>query len=417
MANTDAQALQQSRAGNKLQLGARVTEGLGAGARPEVGAAAAEELIEEIVERLSGCHMCFITAGMGGGTGTGAAPIIAKAAREMGILTVGVVTKPFQFEGARRMKQAESGVEELQAHVDTLIIIPNQNLFRLANEKTTFTEAFALADDVLYQGVKGVTDLMVRPGHHQPRLRRRPLGDERDGQGDDGHRRGRRRGPRGAGGREGDRQPAARRDQPQGRQGRADQHHRRPRPHAVRARRGGQPHPRRGRSGGQHHGRLDARPGDGRHDAGVGRRHRHRRRGAVGSDAAAEARRVRAGRRPGAGRAPPPTPRRRCPSPGRAGAGADAGAELRRPPNVAEAEREQLFAEPACCRGAAAGHAQRTAPFGQPKFEADGRRRPANPRPTRCAGCRRRCRTCRRRSRWCGRSLPRRRARPSGTAG
>jgi cell division protein FtsZ len=164
VANTDAQALQQSRATNKLQLGARVTEGLGAGARPEVGAAAAEESIEDIVERLSGCHMCFITAGMGGGTGTGAAPIIAKAAREMGILTVGVVTKPFQFEGARRMRQAEHGVEELQTHVDTLIIIPNQNLFRLANEKTTFTEAFSLADDVLYQGVKGVTDLMVRPG-------------------------------------------------------------------------------------------------------------------------------------------------------------------------------------------------------------------------------------------------------------
>ena len=164
VANTDAQALQQNSAANKLQLGARVTEGLGAGARPEVGAAAAEESIEEIVERLSGCHMCFITAGMGGGTGTGAAPIIAKAAREMGILTVGVVTKPFQFEGSRRMKQAESGVDELQKHVDTLIIIPNQNLFRLANEKTTFTEAFALADDVLYQGVKGVTDLMVRPG-------------------------------------------------------------------------------------------------------------------------------------------------------------------------------------------------------------------------------------------------------------
>ncbi|MBP7242725.1 cell division protein FtsZ [Amaricoccus sp.] len=164
VANTDAQALQQSRASNKLQLGARVTEGLGAGARPEVGAAAAEESIEDIVERLASCHMCFITAGMGGGTGTGAAPIIAKAAREMGVLTVGVVTKPFQFEGARRMRQAESGVEELQRHVDTLIIIPNQNLFRLANEKTTFTDAFSLADDVLYQGVKGVTDLMVRPG-------------------------------------------------------------------------------------------------------------------------------------------------------------------------------------------------------------------------------------------------------------
>ena len=164
VANTDAQALQNSRSNNKLQLGARVTEGLGAGARPEVGAAAAEESIEDIVEKLSGCHMCFITAGMGGGTGTGAAPIIAKAAREMGVLTVGVVTKPFQFEGSRRMRQAEAGVEELQQHVDTLIIIPNQNLFRLANEKTTFTDAFALADDVLYQGVKGVTDLMVRPG-------------------------------------------------------------------------------------------------------------------------------------------------------------------------------------------------------------------------------------------------------------
>jgi cell division protein FtsZ len=164
VANTDAQALQQSRASNKLQLGARVTEGLGAGARPEVGAAAAEESIEDIVEKLSGCHMCFITAGMGGGTGTGAAPIIAKAARELGVLTVGVVTKPFQFEGSRRMSQAERGVDELQDHVDTLIIIPNQNLFRLANEKTTFTDAFALADDVLYQGVKGVTDLMVRPG-------------------------------------------------------------------------------------------------------------------------------------------------------------------------------------------------------------------------------------------------------------
>ncbi len=164
VANTDAQALAQSQATAKLQLGTQVTEGLGAGARPEIGAAAAEESIEAIVDQLVGAHMCFITAGMGGGTGTGAAPIIAKAAREMGVLTVGVVTKPFQFEGAKRMRQAESGVEELQRVVDTLIIIPNQNLFRLANEKTTFTEAFSLADDVLYQGVKGVTDLMVRPG-------------------------------------------------------------------------------------------------------------------------------------------------------------------------------------------------------------------------------------------------------------
>jgi cell division protein FtsZ len=164
VANTDAQALQQSNAPSRVQLGIKVTEGLGAGARATVGAAAAEESIEQIVDHLAGAHMCFITAGMGGGTGTGAAPIIAQAARELGVLTVGVVTKPFQFEGAKRMKQAEEGVEALQKVVDTLIIIPNQNLFRLANEKTTFTEAFSMADDVLYQGVKGVTDLMVRPG-------------------------------------------------------------------------------------------------------------------------------------------------------------------------------------------------------------------------------------------------------------
>ncbi|WP_208352632.1 cell division protein FtsZ [Pseudaestuariivita rosea] len=164
IANTDAQALQQSTAPARIQLGVKVTEGLGAGARPSVGAAAAEESIEQIVDHLAGAHMCFITAGMGGGTGTGAAPIIAQAARELGVLTVGVVTKPFQFEGAKRMRQAEEGVEALQKMVDTLIIIPNQNLFRLANEKTTFTEAFSMADDVLYQGVKGVTDLMVRPG-------------------------------------------------------------------------------------------------------------------------------------------------------------------------------------------------------------------------------------------------------------
>ena len=164
VANTDAQALQQSQASDKIQLGVKVTEGLGAGAIASIGASAAEESIEQIVDELSGTHMCFITAGMGGGTGTGAAPIIAQAARELGVLTVGVVTKPFQFEGNKRMRQAEEGVEALQKMVDTLIIIPNQNLFRIANEKTTFTEAFSLADDVLYQGVKGVTDLMVRPG-------------------------------------------------------------------------------------------------------------------------------------------------------------------------------------------------------------------------------------------------------------
>ncbi len=164
VANTDAQALSQSLAESRVQLGVKVTEGLGAGAKASIGAAAAEESIEQIVDHLAGAHMCFITAGMGGGTGTGAAPIIAQAARELGVLTVGVVTKPFQFEGAKRMRQAEAGVEALQKMVDTLIIIPNQNLFRLANDKTTFTEAFSMADDVLYQGVKGVTDLMVRPG-------------------------------------------------------------------------------------------------------------------------------------------------------------------------------------------------------------------------------------------------------------
>jgi len=164
VANTDAQALAQSKSGRRIQMGIKVTEGLGAGARPEVGAKAAEETIEEIIDHLAGAHMCFITAGMGGGTGTGAAPIIAQAARELGVLTVGVVTKPFQFEGAKRMRQANEGIDALQKVVDTLIIIPNQNLFRLANEKTTFTQAFAMADDVLYQGVKGVTDLMVRPG-------------------------------------------------------------------------------------------------------------------------------------------------------------------------------------------------------------------------------------------------------------
>ncbi len=164
VANTDAQALDQSSAHRKIQMGVKITEGLGAGSNPERGALAAEESLEEIVDALKDSHMCFITAGMGGGTGTGAAPVIAQAARELGVLTVGVVTKPFQFEGLKRMEQAQNGIEGLQDVVDTLIVIPNQNLFRLANEKTTATQAFELADDVLYQGVKGVTDLMVRPG-------------------------------------------------------------------------------------------------------------------------------------------------------------------------------------------------------------------------------------------------------------
>lgn len=164
VANTDAQALAQSKAERRIQIGAALTEGLGAGSKPEIGAAAAEEAIAEIQDHLSGVHMAFITGGMGGGTGTGAAPVIARAAREAGILTVGVVTKPFQFEGQGRMLTAERGIEELTKHVDTLIVIPNQNLFRVANEKTTFADAFTMADEVLHSGVAGITDLMVKEG-------------------------------------------------------------------------------------------------------------------------------------------------------------------------------------------------------------------------------------------------------------
>src|SRR5262245_16649274 len=164
VANTDAQALNASEADQRIQRGLKITQGLGAGSRPEIGRAAAEETIDEIMQALDGAHMCFIAAGMGGGTGTGAAPVIAKAARDRGILTVGVVTKPFAFEGARRARAADSGISELQQHVDTLIVIPNQNLFRLANSETTFKEAFEMADEVLQQGVRGITDLMVMPG-------------------------------------------------------------------------------------------------------------------------------------------------------------------------------------------------------------------------------------------------------------
>ena len=164
VANTDAQALTSSKAERIIQMGLQVTEGLGAGSQPEVGRAAAEEAIEEIRDHLAGAHMCFVTAGMGGGTGTGAAPVIARTARDMGILTVGVVTKPFQFEGARRARVAEAGIDELQKSVDTLICIPNQNLFRVANERTTFADAFSMADQVLYSGVACITDLMVKEG-------------------------------------------------------------------------------------------------------------------------------------------------------------------------------------------------------------------------------------------------------------
>ncbi|HMP62879.1 MAG TPA: cell division protein FtsZ, partial [Phenylobacterium sp.] len=164
VANTDAQQLAFSKTDRRIQLGHTVTQGLGAGAHPEVGMSAAEESIPEIGEHLDGAHMVFITAGMGGGTGTGAAPIIAKCARERGILTVGVVTKPFHFEGRHRMRLADSGIAELQRYVDTLIVIPNQNLFRVANERTTFAEAFGMADQVLHSGVRSITDLMVLPG-------------------------------------------------------------------------------------------------------------------------------------------------------------------------------------------------------------------------------------------------------------
>lgn len=162
--NTDAQALREAEAPCKIQLGPTITQGLGAGSKPEVGRAAAEEIISDLSDHLEDVNMVFITAGMGGGTGTGAAPVVAQAAREKGILTVGVVTKPFHFEGVHRMRSAEKGIEEMQKHVDTLLVIPNQNLFRVANERTTFSDAFKMADDVLHAGVRGVTDLMMMPG-------------------------------------------------------------------------------------------------------------------------------------------------------------------------------------------------------------------------------------------------------------
>jgi len=164
VANTDAQALTFSKTDRRIQLGSGLTQGLGAGSKPEIGRAAAEESIEEITAQIKGSHMVFIAAGMGGGTGSGAAPVIARTARDLGVLTVGVVTKPFQFEGQRRQRIADKGIEDLEQYVDTLIVIPNQNLFRVANEKTTFADAFNMADDVLYSGVRGITDLMVMPG-------------------------------------------------------------------------------------------------------------------------------------------------------------------------------------------------------------------------------------------------------------
>ena len=276
VANTDAQALAQSKAERKIQLGALTTEGLGAGASPDVGRAGAEESLDEIMEQLAGSHMVFITAGMGGGTGTGAAPVIARAVREMGILVVGVVTKPFAFEGDKRMRIAERGILELQQYVHTLIVIPNQNLFRVANDRTTFAQAFAMADEVLHAGVRGVTDLIVMPGlinldFADIKSVISEMGKAMMGTGEaEGE------GSRAEGRRHGDLQPAARRCLDEGRARRAHQHHRRAGPDAVRGRTGGQPHPRRSRSRRQHHLRQHHPGRHGRPHPRLGRRHRHR---------------------------------------------------------------------------------------------------------------------------------------------
>ena len=276
VANTDAQALTMSKAERIIQMGVQVTEGLGAGSQPDVGRAAAEEVIDEIRDHLSGAHMVFVTAGMGGGTGTGAAPVIAKAARELGILTVGVVTKPFHFEGQRRMRVAEAGIAELQKCVDTLLIIPNQNLFRVANEKTTFADAFAMADQVLYSGVACITDLMVKEGlinldFADVRAVMREMGKAMMGTGEaEGEKRALTAAEAAIS------NPLIDDASMKGAKGPAHLHHRRPRPHALRGRRGGDPHPRGSRSGRQHHRRRHLRRESRRHHPRLGRRHRHR---------------------------------------------------------------------------------------------------------------------------------------------
>ena len=276
VANTDAQALSSSRAERIIQMGLQVTEGLGAGSKPEVGRAAAEEAIEEIRDHLAGAHMVFVTAGMGGGTGTGAAPVIARVAREMGILTVGVVTKPFHFEGGRRMRLAEGGIAELHKSVDTLIIIPNQNLFRVANEKTTFADAFAMADQVLYSGVACITDLMVKEG-----LINLDFADVRSIMSEMG------KAMMGTGEATGERRavqaaeaaianPLLDEVSMKGARGLLDLHHRRQRPHALRGRRSREPHPPGSGRGSQHHSGRDLRFGARRRRSRVGRRDRHR---------------------------------------------------------------------------------------------------------------------------------------------
>ena len=276
VANTDAQALAQSAADRRIQMGAALTEGLGAGSQPQIGAAAAEEALPEIIDHLSGAHMVFITAGMGGGTGTGAAPVIARAAKEQGILTVGVVTKPFHFEGQRRMETADRGIDGLAQHVDTLIVIPNQNLFRIANEKTTFADAFAMADQVLYSGVAGITDLMIKEG-----LINLDFADVRAVMSEMG------KAMMGTGEASGDKRaldaaeaaianPLLDDVSMRGARGLSDLDHRRPGSDAVRGGRSRDADPRRGRSGSQHHSWCDIRRIAGRHHAGVGRGHRHR---------------------------------------------------------------------------------------------------------------------------------------------
>ena len=276
VANTDAQALTMSKAQRIIQMGTQVTQGLGAGSQPDVGAAAAQEVLDEIRDHLSGANMVFVTAGMGGGTGTGAAPVIAKTARDMGILTVGVVTKPFHFEGQRRMRTAESGIAELHKVVDTLLIIPNQNLFRVANEKTTFADAFAMADQVLYSGVACITDLMVKEGlinldFADVRAVMREMGKAMMGTGEAS-----RRQARPDRGRSCDRQSADRQFLDEGRARPADLDHRRQGPDAVRSRRSRHPHPRGSRSGRQHHRRRHLRREPRRHHPRLRRCHRHR---------------------------------------------------------------------------------------------------------------------------------------------
>ena len=296
--NTDAQALANCLADRRVQLGATVTRGLGAGARPEVGRAAAEESLDEILGQLSGSHMVFVTAGLGGGTGTGAAPVIARAARERGVLTVGVVTKPFRFEGAHRMRLAEAGLAELRDGVDALIVVPNQNLFRLASEETTFADAFRLADQVLHTGVRGVADLMVVPGlvnldFADVRIVMAEMGEAMMGTGE------------GEGERRAVDAAEAAISNPllddvslRGAR-RPHQHHRRPRHDPVRGRRGRDADPRGGRPGGQHHLRLHVRSGDEGPGADLRGRHRDHAGTADGGCAAAG----RACRRAGASRA------------------------------------------------------------------------------------------------------------------